>query len=408
MSNLNSHNIEQIQNYFITTDDTARLVLQNNIAPIFLKRFLSDLKSLFILEPDNETKLISLATSMGASNHLEDLKEIQQQFYSHLAEIYLNGNTNFDINKLLKVKNQRFLIEVNYQKQLSAAFILSEREELKKRFQSNDKGSEIGDEEIALAFKGIERERIKNLFISMEEIEREEEQKSRKSNQRMYLYKEDSNVDLDKRRLEWPADYTSKFNWKRFAIAASIIGLIVTTTFIIFTQDKKEIDVVSNKATINTPYTGNDSLLNNQTALNPPILKPLPPDLKQVKILKEQSFGFAAEDEYLKLEIYNLESYLESYKDSVKNEINPIRKDLYSKAVDSLKNMVNRYSFQNNLLKIYIPTKQKVKVFKIENEIYFQIDNTTYECKESKELLPLKKISDKQTLNTIDKILFNE
>jgi len=110
---------------------------------------------------------------MGASKYIESLKEIQQQFYSHLAETYLSGQTNSDIEKLLEVNNQNFLNEINYQKELSNAFTLNEREDLKKTFQDNDKESEISDEEIVIAFKHIERERIKNSFKTIEAVKSE-------------------------------------------------------------------------------------------------------------------------------------------------------------------------------------------------------------------------------------------
>ena len=162
MLDLNSHHIDQIRNYFLAASDEEKLSLQNSIAPMFLKGFLNDLKNLFILEPDNESKLVSIAKSMGAYKDIEILKEIQQQFYSQLAEIYLSGNTNSDIDKLLEVNNQNFLNEVNYQKELRSAFILNERQNLKKTFQNNEKESEISDDDMVLAFKQIERARVKD------------------------------------------------------------------------------------------------------------------------------------------------------------------------------------------------------------------------------------------------------
>jgi len=113
MLDLNSQHIDQIRNYFLAVSDEEKLSLQNNIAPMFLRGFLNDLKRLFINEPNNETKLISISKSMGASKYIESLKEIQQQFYSHLAETYLSGQTNSDIEKLLEVNNQNFLNEIN-------------------------------------------------------------------------------------------------------------------------------------------------------------------------------------------------------------------------------------------------------------------------------------------------------
>jgi hypothetical protein len=144
----NSQHIDQIRNYFLAVSEEEKLSVQNNITPMFLIGFLKDLKTLFILEPDNETKLISVAKSMGASKHIEALKEIQQQFYCQLAEIYLSGNTNSDIDKLLEVNNQSFLNEIAFQKELQTSFVLNERESLKKKFIDLDNANHISPSEM--------------------------------------------------------------------------------------------------------------------------------------------------------------------------------------------------------------------------------------------------------------------
>ena len=150
------------------------------------------------------------------------------------------------------------------------------------------------------------------------------------------------------------------------------------------------------------------TLLKNQTANISTTISPFPSEEKKMKILKEQSFGFAEKDEYLNVEINYLGSSLKLFKDSAKNETDAVLKNIDNDIIDSLNNVVNKYRLYRNLLQIYILSKQEVKVFKIDSEIYFQIGKTVYECKKSDDLLPLKKVTDKQTLETIDKILFNE
>lgn len=406
MLDLNSQHIDQIRNYFLAASDEEKLSLQNNITPMFLKEFLNDLKSLFILEPDNESKLVSIAKSMGASKHIESLKEIQQQFYSHLAETYLGGQTNSEIEKLLFVNNQNFLNEVNFQKGLSNAFILNERENLKRKFQIEEKESEISDEEMVLAFKVIERERIKNLFKKIEKVELERKRTECRSNADLIP----PNFEVDRRRLQWPEVSNSKFTWKRLTIAASLIGLIVSTAVIIFNQNRKQNNVVINRPKTNKPNMDTNTLVKNQ-ATNFSINSPFPSDEKKIKILKEPSFGFAQKDEYLDVETNYLGSYLKDLKHSLEGKTDAKYNDIVDSVedlIDSLNNIENKYSFRRNLLKIYILKKQAVKVFKIENEFYFQIGETVYECEKSEDLLPLKKVTDKQTLETIDKILFNE
>lgn len=405
MLDLNSQHLDQIRNYFLAVSEEEKLSVQNNITPMFLKGFLKDLKTLFILKPDNETKLISVAKSMGASKHIEALKEIQQQFYCQLAEIYLSGNTNSDIDKLLEVNNQNFLNEINYQKELRSAFILNERQNLKRTFQDSEKKSEISDDDMVMAFKQIERARVKDLFKTIEDAKSER----KNSGERVYLDKSAPDFQLDNIRLQWPDVVSIKKNtWKHFAIAASVIGLIVTTTFIIFNKDKTQSNVVINKPKTNNPNLDTNTLEKNQTANISTTISPFPSEEKKMKILKEQSFGFAEKDEYLNVEINYLGTSLKLFKDSAKNETDAIRRDLDTNIIDSLNNLVNKYTLHKNLLQIYVLSKQEVKVFKIDSEIYFQIGKTVYECKKSGHLLPFKKTTDKHTLETIDKILFNE
>lgn len=405
MLDLNSQHIDQIRNYFIATSDEEKNLLQNNIAPMFLKGFLNDLKRLFILEPDNETKLISIAKSMGASKHIEALKEIQKQFYSQLAEIYLKGETNQDIDELLQVQNKTFLDEVSFQKELQTSFVLNEREFLKKKFNELDKGNDINPSEIEDAFNQIERARLKNKFKKLDSS-LHEDIASNDFNVNNVPYS--PNVQGSNESEIKPSATVIKFNWKKLAIAASVIGLVLTTTFIIFKQGNKQNNIVLNKPKTNKPNMDTNTLVNNQTADISTTTSPFLSDEKQIKILKEQSFGFAEKDEYLNVETNYLGSYLKSFKDSAKNETDFQLKYRDNKIIDSLKNTLNKYRLHRNLLQIYILSKQEVKIFKIDSEIYFQIGKTVYECKKSKDLLPLKKVTDKRTLETIDKIQFNE
>ncbi len=173
MLDLNSQHIEQIRNYFIATNDEEKQALQNSIVPMFLKGFLNDLKKLFILDPGNSEKLISIAKSMGAAKHIEALKEIQQQFYSQLAETYLKSEANNDIDQLIQLGNQSFLEEVVFQEELQKSFIISERELLKKKFVEIDRDNDISTSEIEDAFKLTQRASLKKMFGELDSYSQE-------------------------------------------------------------------------------------------------------------------------------------------------------------------------------------------------------------------------------------------
>jgi len=197
MLNLTTEHIEEIRKYFLAASEEDGLIIQKNIKPSYLSSFLSELKHLFNSRVIDENKLKVIASRMGAQDHLKALKEIQHDYYSHLAQLYNSGVINPDIDVLVKVNNSDFLQEVDFQKSLKIAFQLNERATHKKTFQELDKESEISSEEIGLAFKLIERQKLKEQF---QQLDRKSELK--------------------------PPARVIQFNWKSFAIAASIAGAL--------------------------------------------------------------------------------------------------------------------------------------------------------------------------------------
>ena len=380
MLNLTTIHIEEIRKYFLATNEEEQLIIQKNIRPSYLSNFLPEIKNLFNSKFSDLGKLSSVAKSMGAEDHLKVLKEIQQDYYSHLAEQYNSGALNPDIESLIKVQNRDFLQEVEFQKVLKTAFKQNERESLKKNFQQLDKESDIDADEMSQAFKLIERQKLKEQF---------------------------QNIEYEKVAAIKPAASVVPFNWKRLAIAASLIGLILTTTFIIFKADKKQLDVVINK--LNPKKTNMDSnkKQSNVMVAIDTYINLFPSDEKQVKVLKEQSFGFVSKDEYVNVQTFYLADSLKAWKEIEKND--PLKRKIISSGiVDSLNNFINKYHFKRDTIEIYLLKKQAVKLFEINAEKYLQIGKVIYECKKFEKLLPLKKVTDKKTLETIDKILFNE
>ena len=380
MLKLTTIHIEEIRKYFLATNEEEQLIIEKNIRPSYLSNFLPEIKNLFNSKVSDLGKLSSIAKSMGAEDHLKVLKEIQQDYYSHLAEQYNSGALNPDIESLIKVQNRDFLQEVEFQKVLKTAFKQNERESLKKNFQQLDKESDIDADEMSQAFKLIERQKLKEQF---------------------------QNIEYEKVAAIKPAASVVPFNWKRLAIAASLIGLILTTTFIIFKADKKQLDVVINK--LNPKKTNMDSnkKQSNVMVAIDTYINLFPSDEKQVKVLKEQSFGFVSKDEYVNVQTFYLADSLKAWKEIEKND--PLKRKIISSGiVDSLNNFINKYHFKRDTIEIYLLKKQAVKLFEINAEKYLQIGKVIYECKKFEKLLPLKKVTDKKTLETIDKILFNE
>ena len=235
MLKLTTIHIEEIRKYFLATNEEEQLIIQKNIRPSYLSNFLPEIKNLFNSKVSDLGKLSSVAKSMGAEDHLKVLKEIQQDYYSHLAEQYNSGALNPDIESLMKVQNRDFLQEVEFQKELKTAFKQNERESFKKKFQQLDKESDIDTDEMSQAFKLIERQKLKKQF-----------QKFEKGNEleAIGMVAEP----LSEYSIKKGSADVIKFKWRPIAIAASIVGFLGLAAYIlILVEGKKE----SNQMAIN-------------------------------------------------------------------------------------------------------------------------------------------------------------
>lgn len=255
MLKLTAIHIEEIRCYFLAASEEDQLIIQKNISPSYLSGFLPQLKQLFNKAVAEEIEFASFAKNMGAEDHLKALKEIQQDYYSHLAEQYNSGVTNQDIEALLNVGNAEFLQEVDFQKELKTAFQLNEQEALKNTFKELDKTSEINNEELSQAFKLMERQKLKDQFTKFE-IENELEAIGMVAE----LLSEYS-VKKSASTKKGPADFI-KFNWSHVAIAASIIGLIGLAAYIfILAEGKKESNPMAINKNNQTDLFGKDNNL---------------------------------------------------------------------------------------------------------------------------------------------------
>lgn len=402
MLELNTQHIDQIRNYFIATSDEEKKSLQNSIAPMFLKGFLNDLKRLYILEPENEIKLISIAKSMGASKHIEALKEIQQQFYNQLAEIYLEGETNRDIELLLKVQNKSFLDEVSFQQEIQHSFIANERELVKKKFNEIDEANDISQSDMEEAFGQIERATLKKKFKDLDTYltEKTALEDNMVADQSAEYGSKKSNIKRSAKVI--------KFNWTRFAIAASIIGLLLTTTLIIFKQNKNQEDVAVNKPKIEKPNLDTAALREqNKNRINELLANnTIDSEEKQIPVLKEESFGFSSKEQKIIIRIYNLKNRLTALEGERTKDTSWFFANALNYQIDSLKNLLNKYRFEESMLSIYQISNQEIKVFNIGKLYFIKIGDVVYEVKKSSALLPLKKVTNGEVLKMIDKIIF--
>lgn len=407
MLNLTLQHIDQLRNYFLASTEEEKHFLQNNISPSFVRSHLENLKEQFIYDPNNEDKLLSVYRSMGAIEHIEILKEIKQQFYSHLAQLYLKGTQNNDIAELLRVNNTEFMEALDFQKNLQFAFIINEREYLKSKFKEIDRENDINQSEYQEVFKRIEREKLKAKF---DELDSYQEKKRLAVNYAMprewFSYETYSNKSGKKKRR-----FSSlKFNLTKLAVAACVIGLIIATTIFVLNKKNNGSQLANNNTTksIDTNHWG----LNHENQIS----KPLTGDtLKyfelQLPALKNESSESNSKQEILFVRLYAIkEKIIELEKVLIKKEAvgdGPAASVILN-SCDSIKSLYNKYIFNGQAISLYLTDESEPKFYKLADQYYVKIGINTYNIAHTPSLRTLYLITDKAILDKIDKIELQE
>lgn len=231
MSKITKEHIKIFRQYFLSHNDEIRRNIKHLIPGIFLK-YLSILEDDFMRNPNIE----NIANHIESSNLLPELKQLQLDYYISLADIYYKGQTNKEIEQLLIYDNTLFkevlfnYENLNFETELQQAFILSERKYLKNKFQEFDKESEISPTEIALAFRLIEREKLKEHFKELDSVQKIASSENYAS-LKMKNYDSLNESDVMYGDIKQNEIVSKRINWRRYIIAASLIGIIVLALY---------------------------------------------------------------------------------------------------------------------------------------------------------------------------------
>jgi len=393
---LTTKHIDQIRSYFLAETREEGNALQKTITPYFLSGFLIELKELFINHPFDEDRLRSIGKSMGATEHLNSLKEIQKEYYEHLASLYVNGGINEDIGKLLESNNQVFNEAIEYHANISNAFRIHERERLKKKFQLIEGQSEIHDLEITDAFRQIERHKLKSIFKNYDLEEKAPA---------AALVPNDSTTTIGSK---------NRNSWRAIAVAASIVGVIALAGyFFIQREEKIENSRIAKNKELETVLFGNpNSLTENRR-------------IYEVKNNKLLGFNGNENRETVLVVIRNLNSKeeliqfsksillyesekLNNKEDSV---ILRYKLDSLNTLQKYLSGITNTYTFdaERKSLILNLPGLDSVSgVFKdtIESDgksIYIKLNDLYYKIKPSKLPLKLEPVDNKEVIKALQK-----
>ncbi len=398
MLKLTTQHIEQIRSYFLATTNEEKNALQKNITPYFLSGFLNDLKRLFIYQPLDEANFGSIAKNMGAEEHLDSLKEIQQDFYDYLASLFANGVSNEDIEQLLKVNNPVFNEATEFHANLIRVFRINEREGLKKKFKAFDALEEISDTELTNAIKQLEREKLKTTFQDIEQWEN--------------FYRNTVNYSLSPIRKK----ISKRSKLKPLAIAASIVGLLTLAGYLFFPKDgKQEHDQISKNKEKEITLFGNENKLVNYSSVY---------EVKEQRALgsnnkkKVDSITVIVRDV---VSMSDLITFKKSFlSDSLKgnepgSKNNRHVLDSLSSLEEYLRLINNTYSYdpEKKIITLNAPfTDSVIAVYRYpttgkQSSVYVQFNNSFYKIDPGIAPIPIKPVNDRNLIEILRKIFFN-
>ena len=347
MSNITKENMQIFRQYFLSHNDEVRRNMRN-MMPGMLLKYLSILEDGFMRNASIE----NTAVNIEAYHLIPELQQLQFDYYSSLANIYSDGKTNPEIEQLLLNDNQLFKkVLFNYQdqifeKEIKQAFILNERESLKRKFQSIQKESEISSQEIENAFKLIERKKLKKQFQELEHEAKANFGQLAISNAK-YSYV---------RTNEKPTASASLilFNWQRIAIAASIVGLLLTAGYFVTKENySKQSQIASVNETSDTSSRNN---ITNQLYSKP--ISETEGNVKAFAVKKEKpTINEKVDSIYVNLRDIHSLTQLEMIKESYSNSDSITESGVHS--IDSfnsikkyLASIENTYTFDRDIRRI--------------------------------------------------------
>lgn len=357
MSNLDKKHIEIFREYFLSRNEDIRRNIKN-ILPGILLKYLSIIETGF----SENASVENIASQIEANHLIPELKQLQSDYYSTLDQIF--------------------------EEELAFAIRATERESLKKKFESIDSEEEfqLEDSDIKSAITQVERASIKQNF---------------------------ENIDAETQIEKTPAASVISFGRIiKYAAAAAVIGIVFLGGYLILnnTKEQKGGDIVRNE--------------NKKDSISTEIAANLPTITEQVsekKLLVPESFGFAKNvPKYFIVVTQNIEKQIDTLKRVYSSEIQgkngagygPIAIAI-SRQIDSLVTIRNTYTYDVANKKIIVALDNNQKVDDIistdpsqNDKIFIKIGKDYYQLQATTMPLKLTPVNNRDTIEELEKVVF--
>lgn len=331
--------------------------------------YLNSVNKILIANNFNEALLQQLDQTYNYSSSTDKLTSFRGRYLEQLAELNMQGKTSSTIQHLLENPNPVFIQHSEFIADVKTATRIMEREQLKKimRGENEIQSFDLNDEEIRSAVRMIERKKLTEMM------------------DKINIEQKDENIEGKDAKI---IPLQTSFNWKRLAAAAVVIGVIATTAIIIINNKKPSPGIVINKpdTTVNKKNIKDDRNTGTEIAS-------FSFDTVQrvMNVNKESALGFAVKQEKITVII---------------NKIS------FSAAAgslpDSVKRLLNNYLFRNNQLTIYLSSDSLSGLYKVDTHYFIELNNLFYQIQPGDQLRGLKKITDANISERINKIKFQK
>lgn len=374
MGKITKEEIEIIKEYLLSFDEAVRNNIRTNISATLLK-YITIIENGFI--KDESIDKISIEIGLDLSS--EELLKIRNEYFISLSNVALERGSSSELEKINASNNlsfQKLLNEMaddkSFEKDMSIAMKLHQREEMKMRFQQLDEEDEfeLSDKELKTAITSVERESIKKRFKAIDKAE-----------ERNRVFKLIT----------------------RYAIAAAMVGVLIGGFYMNF-LNKEELTDNSIVARIEIPNLI-ESIESNKSI-----------------IVEESGRGFAKgpraknsitiQQNGLSKQIDTLQAMLEKLRIKDNNQADSIQTQIIGQ-IDSLERRLNTYTFNSSTKKAILNLP---KVTVIENIIsinpsnlskfYINIQGQYYLIETNEKPVKLVPVADKSLIENLQRVIF--
>ncbi len=381
MGKITKEHIDIIRAYLLSFDEGVRNNIRSTISATLLK-YITVIESGFI----RDENIDKISSEIGLEESSEDLLKLRNEYFISLAQISLEGGSNSELDKIKASDNlsfQKLLNEMSdegsFEKDMSLAIKLHQREEMKKKFQQFDEEDEfeMSEKEIKAAITSVERESMKKRFAAMDKAE----EKSK-------VFKLIT----------------------RYAIAAAVVGVLIGGAYLRFFNH----EVNNDKA-----LAHNDSVNNNKPLVANVELPDLIESSESNKsiIIDKTSSGIASLNESVSIKTNGLSKQIDTLRamleKMIPDSINTHQHSKISEQIDSLMDILNTYTYdyKNKKVILNVPMVSVVEnIISINpnnlSQLYLKIEDQYYLIKNTQNPVKLTLVTDKSLIEQLRRIDF--